>query len=185
MPASARFRLLKTRLGELRRHLLPAKFSPTGLYSDRALDRARGYRVLVHAEFEAFVEDRCWNLAQNTIQRWKADKRSHHVLMCILARCGPKREADLTIMEYVGQAGNTYYQSVVDKNHGIREQNLVDLLQPIGIERSSLDLTWLSTVDSFGSDRGEVAHRSIGAQKPIDPKTELVLRPHDHVSCVA
>ena len=37
--------------------MLPEKFSPTGDYSDRQLDRARGFRLLAHAEIEAFLED--------------------------------------------------------------------------------------------------------------------------------
>jgi hypothetical protein len=45
--------------------------------------------------------------------------------------------------------------------------------KPIGIELSDLDGTWVSTVDSFGVDRREVAHSVIGTQKPIDPGTEL------------
>ena len=44
MSVSARFKQLRTRLAELREHLLPKSFSLTGDYTDRELDRARGYR---------------------------------------------------------------------------------------------------------------------------------------------
>lgn len=172
MPQSVRLQQLKRRLTILGRHLLPADLSATGSYSLRVLDRARGYRVLVHAEFEAYLEDRCWALAHGAIQQWKADKKPRHVLMSLLTRCGPSASNGQTLEERIGKAGNSYYH-LVKLNHGIRESNLVALLQPVGIELADLDGTWVSTVDSFGVARGEVAHSAVGAQKPIDPRTEL------------
>ena len=56
--SSPRYKLLSRRINELRRHLLPAKFDPTGTYSPRVHERCRAFRLLVHAEFEAFIEDR-------------------------------------------------------------------------------------------------------------------------------
>jgi len=173
MPQSARFLVLNKRLTVLRHHLLPAKFSPTGTYSDRVLDRTRGYRVLVHAECEAFIEDRCWALATEAIRQWKADGKARHVLMSLLARCCPDVHVDLALGDCVGKAGSSYYH-IIQNNHGIREGNLVNVLQPVGLELSDLDATWLGTVDSFGVARGEVAHSTIGAQQPIDPLTELM-----------
>lgn len=172
MPQSARLLQLKKRLTILRRHLLPADLSATGSYSLLVLDRARGYRVLVHAEFEAYLEDRCWAVASGAIQQWKVDMKPRHVLMSLLTRCGPSASNSLTLEDRVGKAGNCYHH-LIQQNHGIRELNLVNLLQPVGIELTDLDGTWVSTMDSFGVARGEVAHSAIGAQKPIDPQTEL------------
>lgn len=172
MPQSARLLELKRRLTILRRHLLPGDFSATGMYSLRLLDRARGYRVLVHAEFEAYLEDQCWALACGAIQQWKIDKKPRHVLMCLLTRCGPAASNGLTLEERIGKAGSTYH-NLIKKNHGIRETNLETLLQPVGIELTHLNGTWLNSVDSFGVARGEVAHSAVGAQTPIDPRTEL------------
>jgi hypothetical protein len=136
------------------------------------LDRARGYRVLVHAEFEAYLEDRCWAVANGAIQQWKVDNKPRHVLMSLLTRCGPGASNGQTLEERIGKAGNGYYH-LIQKNQGIRESNLLSLLQPVGIELTDLDGTWVSTVDSFGVARGEVAHSAVGAQRPIDPRTEL------------
>jgi hypothetical protein len=172
MPPSARLIELKSRLTILRRHLLPADLSATGSYSLRVLDRARGYRVLVHAEFEAYLEDRCLALAIGAIQQWKIDKKPRHVLMSLLTRCSPAASSGGTLQERIGQAGSSYHH-LIRNNHGIRESNLEILLQPVGIELSDLDGTWVSTVDSFGVARGEVAHNTVGAQRPIDPRTEL------------
>ena len=65
MPRSIRFRQIQSRCRDLRRHCLPSVFSATGDYSQRALDRARGYRLLVHAEIESFVEERAFEVGLN------------------------------------------------------------------------------------------------------------------------
>lgn len=163
---------LKTRLTTLRRHLLPGDLSATGSYPPRVLDRARGYRVLVHAEFEAYLEDQCTELVNNSIRQWKEDKKPKHVLMSLLTRCGPSESTTQTLEERIGKAGSKYNR-LIQLNHGIRESNLLNLLQPVGLELTDLDGTWVSTVDSFGAARGEVAHNAVGTQRPIDPRTEL------------
>ena len=68
---------------------------------------------------------------------------------------------------------NYYMATVIDQNHGIREENLSKILFPIGIEPWSLDNVWLTTMDSFGRARGSVAHTSVKTQQPIDPETEF------------
>src|SRR5690554_4327391 len=85
MPVSTRFKEMRTRLKELRRHLLPAKFSPTGEYSDRQLDRARGYRLLVHAEIESYLEDVAREVATKAIQEWSNNKKPSTILLSFLA----------------------------------------------------------------------------------------------------
>lgn len=172
MPQSARLLQLKQRLTTLRRHLLPADFSATGSYSPRVFDRTRGYRILAHAEFEAYLEERCWDIASQSIQQWHNSQSPRKVLMSLLTRCGPEPSKGQTLTERIWTAGNNYKQKI-KLNHGIREANLVSILQPISIELTDLDSTWVSTVDSFGSARGEVAHNAIGTQRPIDPQTEL------------
>jgi hypothetical protein len=171
MPQSARLLELKKRLVILRRHLLPGDLSSTGSYSPRVLDRARAYRVLTHAEFETYLEDRCWTIASGAIREWKVDKKPRHVLMSLLSRCGSASDSDETLDERVGRAGSTFFHTIKN-NHGIRESNLLALLQPVGIELADLNGTWVNTVDSFGAARGEVAHTTVGAQRPIDPRTE-------------
>src|SRR5262249_28485668 len=94
-----------------------------------------------------------------------------------LARCGPPVHDGLSLGECIGKADNGYFH-IIQKNNGIREENLVALLQPVGIDRADIDSTWLNTVDTFGFHRGEVAHSTVGAQKPIAPLSELVTVRH-------
>lgn len=93
--------------------------------------------------------------------------------MSLLTHCHAGASSGQTLEERIGKAGNGYYH-LIQNNHGIRESNLVALLQPVGIELADLDGTWVSTIDSFGNARGEVAHGAVGTQRPIDPLTERI-----------
>src|SRR5436190_316520 len=83
--ASARFRELEQRIKKLRGRFLPKNFSPTGDYTDRQLDHARGYRLLVHAEIEAYLEDRAQKIANGSVKQFHVDGRPKHVLMNLLS----------------------------------------------------------------------------------------------------
>jgi len=181
--ASARFRLLERRLHKLRQRFLPAVFSPTGDYADEELDHARGYRLLAHAEIEAFIEDRCREIANATIKTFRVDRRPRTVLLNILS-FHPQdpfgRERLKTIYgskkSYCEEAltqANTSYNRVLAKNQGIREENVLKMLLPLGLEPTMIDATWLNTLDTFGVNRGNTAHTSIGTQQQIDPQDEM------------
>ena len=64
---------------------------------------------------------------------------------------------------------NTYAKS---KNNGIKREDVLRLLLPIGINESEIDETWLATTNSFGSSRGQVAHTSNRVYNAPDPKSE-------------
>jgi hypothetical protein len=60
------------------------------------------------------------------------------------------------------------------RNHGVREMNLLKLLLPLGVEAHELDLTWLASIDSWGSGRGDYAHQSSTKLQTLsDPQDEL------------
>lgn len=192
MPRSKRYRQLLRNLSELRRYLLPAHFDPTGSYSDRVLTRTLGYRVLVHAEIEAFLEDRAWNIALNALRAWKDRQEVTRTAMSLIAFCGllqdspPKSlEADqpnevkqwaekLDLDRKLKRAANAFHH-VVQRNHGIREENLLGLLLPVGVPADQIDPFWVATLDSFGERRGEAAHSSVvgyRTRQPPDPEGE-------------
>ena len=70
----------------------------------------------------------------------------------------------------------TSFKKVIDGNHGLKESNILALLLPIGIDNDSIDSAWLSTMNTFGTQRGVAAHTSASSYKasqPPDPKIEL------------
>jgi hypothetical protein len=53
--------------------------------------------------------------------------------------------------------------------------HLLRLLLPVGVQEHELDRTWLATIDSFGSVRGDTAHQAMRTQQPPDPANELAI----------
>lgn len=187
MARSARFRELQARLTELRRHMLPAKFSATGTYRPRELDRARGFRLLAHAEIEAFIEDVTFDKAKTSVSNWANRQVTSETLFCLVAHYHQGFQTDagqqpafpdtsrLKVKEAIKEAVTAalkQYRTLQDNNHGVKEENLLRLILPVGVRRDDLEPLWITNLNEFGKKRGDVAHRSVGVQQQIDPRTE-------------
>jgi hypothetical protein len=170
--------------------MLPERFSPTGDYSDRQLDRARGYRLLVHAEIESYLEDVSRDVVTRAIIEWKINKKPSILLMSFLSTyhsswnvnndlsneeiiqiAKSRNNVKDTVDEIIELAQRQFIQRVKD-NHGVKEKNFKILIIPTGIDVDELDRTWLTNLDNFGGLRGEVAHKSKRATGIINPKDE-------------
>lgn len=182
MAQSARYKQLLKRISELDANLLPA-VSPTGTYTQAEYDRTRAYRVLAHAEIEACLEDLVHDVADQAFRRWAKDGRSRRPLLGLLAY----HEGALQIrpiLRTVGappeqikdkaqRAKDDFCNRVRTTNNGIREQNVLAMLLPVGVALSDIDNAWLATIDSFGLDRGRTAHQSAAKATLLpDPATE-------------
>lgn len=189
MARGSHYRQLCSELRRLRDHFLPKKWSPTGDYSDRKLDRTRAYRLLAHAEIEYFLEERLWQAVKEEYNNWTNHKQPNYVMTCLIsasrigwhdkeaeeldiARIDPPtiKKNDQSINDIISRAVEQYH-SKVEQNNGIKRRNLKELLMPTGISLAELDPTWLANMDSFGGQRGALAHRSrLGLRSPFDPK---------------
>lgn len=192
---SERLEQLVTQLTALRRHLLPDPFEATGQYEDqeRIETSALAYRMLSHAEIEAYFEDRAIDAANCARAAWTTSKLVSRVALCLLAFSGremalppPTLEAPndnkrkgwpalVDVGERLTPVLAAFFHHVRHENHGIKEKNLLALLLPIGIEHSSLDPAFLTDIDSFGSLRGLTAHSSSrqSVRQAVDPAEEL------------
>jgi len=189
MAKSKEYSILTSQLANLREHLLPSKFDPTGVYSSRKLKRAIAYRVLAHAELEAYFEGRVKEIALAALRKWKTSGTPSSVLMALLAFSGkemecpppslaPPQPSQVAAWEEkkrlgkrVESAASAFFH-VINNNHGIKELNLLKLLLPIGFSVDKLDPVWLADMDSFGAARGQYAHLS-SATMVINPEDEL------------
>jgi hypothetical protein len=180
---SARYRALTQRVRQLEKRLLPRAYSPLGVYSDRQLDLARGYRLLAHAEIEAYIEDVVRVCANDSLRRFQADGKPRTVAMSVLAyhlnqkgvstkQLKEKYSAGVHHVQDVVAQAITAFNQAISLNHGIREPNVLHLLLPLGLLPKEIDSTWLSTIDSFGAKRGQTAHMSFRAQQLPDPRSE-------------
>lgn len=190
MPKSLRFRQLTKELNRLKKQFLPRKFSEINEYSERQLALTFAYRVFAHAEIESYLEDRVWDTVQTAKNIWDNQGKASGVLLCVIAFSGQEMEAPpdtltplkgkknlpedkLKITKKIDIAIRCF-KSVIDQNHGIKETNLLKLLLPIGIDSDDLDKVWLLNMDTFGEERGEIAHSSgIKTKKTPNPADEL------------
>ena len=191
MPKSVRFRSLSKELNKLKMQFLP-KTSPIGSYTDRQLARTIAYRVLAHAEIEAYLEERSWNVVLEAKKKWDELGKSSRVLICLIAFSGQTMETPpntlnptkankaipperIKINKKIELAINSF-NHVIKQNHGVKEGNILSLLLPIGIDCDDLDSTLLATMNTFGENRGSAAHSSATSYRTIqapDPATEL------------
>jgi hypothetical protein len=190
MSQSKRFYQLRKRLSELRRHMLPSKFSPTGSYSPREEDRARGYRLLTHAEIESYLEDQARSVVTDRIRVWKNSRTPSNLLLAFLAcyhsgwfdydeenniriieLSKSRKRIKEAVSEIVDQAQTQFIQNL-QGNHGVREKNLKMLILPTGVDLRELDATWIADLDDFGKQRGEIAHNAKMTTGGINPEDE-------------
>ena len=176
MSNSERFRVLKRELLRLKKQFLPKTISPTGDYSDRKIALTVAYRVLAHAEIEAYLEDRVKEVALNAKRKWDSEGKVNRTLVALVAFA--KKEnfiSSHSLDERISSSVSVFIQ-IVSKNHGLKKDHLLALLLPIGIDTNDLDSVMLATMDTFGIQRGLVAHSSrtsYGVDQPLNPSNEL------------
>ena len=168
MANTKRFNQLEKRIKVIESSYLP-KISPTGSYSNKEQDDLRAFLLLIHAEIESYFEEVSENKVKTAFKNWKAKRSRSNVLLSLVSFCGDDIHGK-DLEDRIHKA-LTLYISKLKKNHGIKGNNILDILLPVGIEHNSIDLTWLNTMTSFGTNRGEVAHSTAAVQQPLDPVT--------------
>lgn len=159
---------LVNRLDKLRTVYLPSEFSPTGSYTDDDLEKVCAYKVLSHAEMEYYFEQIALEIVQKSFHLWRSSKRVSRPLLSLVAYYDGSfpalpdahggNNADKDLNWRVGEAVTKYNKQVRDKNHGIKEKNILSIFLPIGVETSDIDADMLRDLDNFGSERGTIAH---------------------------
>lgn len=182
MAASAQFRRLVARIKELKDTFLPA-IDPTGTYSRSDYDRVRAFRLLTHAEIEAYLEDVCVSAASQVAAAWQADSTARSTLLALLAFSDGVAKVPPDVMptgqslirSRVEGAKDQYTKYAKTENMGVKEKQLLRLMLPLGIREHEIGATLAADLNTFGTQRGDHAHQSIAAQVPPDPGDTLVL----------
>lgn len=177
MATSRRLKQLLSRLTFLENNILPAE-RVDGNYSKREQDLIRSFLLLTHAEIEAYLEDVAKTRVTKSLSDWNSSRIKSNCIKSVISFVGNDLKFDNDVhsnnIQYrINKTVAHYMSTVVDKNHGIKEKNILKVLLPLGIEINELDQTWLSVMESFGSARGLIAHSSFNVQTSIDRNTEL------------
>jgi hypothetical protein len=179
------FSLLKTRLADLKVKFLddqihaeeinPATFSPD-------LDKIAAFRLLMHAEIEDFLERKAKeNLDKIDSQLVKSStgsSRSFPELFYIAAAV--KRPLDsidifnaAALREHISQMLGTA-RGIVKENNGIKEGSFNMMSIFSGKTADEIDSTLSASLNSYGKNRGDVAHQSTRHSSTINsPSTEF------------
>jgi hypothetical protein len=148
-------------------------------YSDTEVDSTRAYVVLAHAEIEEFCEDIVRSKALKAMNIYTRSSKIVPALRWIITYHLIKNnkswgEARNPAPEVVNSAYMSYLGKI-NTNNGVKRKDIEKLLYPLGIQDKHITrlATWLAQMDSFGANRGTLAHKGIGTRRPLDPLTQL------------
>ncbi len=162
---------LKSELLMLENELL--SFDINNQFDNNNQIRMRSYKVFVHASLENYFENIAFDLLDIAKSDWINNSNINCILMHIityssLSYSGNKNQ---TIQIRIENIINEY-RSKINNNNGIKEDNIFNLLMPLGYVETDFDNTWLATLNSYGASRGFIAHKSISVQKPFELNNE-------------
>lgn len=165
------FRLLQQRVDELLGKFVDDQVqdelaNPTTFQPD--LDRLAAFRLLVHAEFEDFLESRAKDnialIGARLIagQNWMRQSPELLALAIGLKRGLPQEDVfDSTrysnfVRELLNSAG-----TAISDNNGVKSQSFALLSLCSGKTLDEIDGVLSASLNSYGKNRGDVAHKSV------------------------
>lgn len=170
---SNEYRLLERRVKELKENLIKDFVEKDVLnMNKKEIELARAYRLLVHAEFEGYFESIAKKLIEKAIKKWRSQRKANLTIVYLMANF-ERIEKNESIDTKINKIVKDFSMEVINKNHGIKANNINNMFVPLGIEKDGIDSALLAALDSFGANRGETAHNSGKVQNPIDIKTEV------------
>lgn len=150
-----------------------------GNYSDEQKLKVAAYLTLVHAEFEHYYEKICFETAKNSVIKFKQDNIFTLPILGLLAfSIENNQNKIITIKTAIDKSQNSWneflllkkkvqksfdkFNYICKNNHGIKRENLLSLLLPIGfpIDESTYNLSFFDIFEKFGITRGEIVHHS-------------------------
>ena len=78
------------------------------------------------------------------------------------------QHSNVDLNNRVNAAYTEHHKYITSNNNGIKEKNILALFLPIGITINEIDNNLLIALDSFGTERGAIAHQT-KAQQCLTP----------------
>lgn len=181
MPVSTFFKTMSSGFKRLDKTFL--SFSPrhAGDYTVRQLSMAAAYTIFCHGEIEAYMEGWATAFTDLAETSWRAKKATRPLVhLCTFheGRKTPQSVPAKDIWNEVVFRAIAKQRGVIANNHGIKEQNICELLSPLGFDLTAVDGILLNDLSAFGTLRGQHAHSSHKAQigttfDPFDRRSKV------------
>ncbi len=123
--------------------------------------KLRALVSLIHAEFETYFEQLGFfvisNYQNNTLTKRQKAKINYSII-CY----GTKvyEGASETITNRI-EGNIVHLKGVIANNNGIKEKDILKIILPLSFPVAQINQTWMNTINSFGSMRGDLIHNSL------------------------
>lgn len=170
---SSKYKNLSKELNSLEKHLI-SKRLVVGNYTSRQKVLIMSFIVLTHAKIEEYFESYGLEIINEASKKWKNKRTIPLSILSLVAYYGYRlpdiptkiilhqnelSKNIISLEERIEKVVNYYNSDIRVLNHGIKETNLLRILLPLGVRVEDFDATWISTVETFSSLRGEAAHK--------------------------
>ncbi len=181
MPSRS-YNRLETEIKRLDSCYLPATTNPLGPSADQQ-EKVRAFYVFSHAAVERYLEDRSIALARRAVQLFVNSGTKRKAMLGLAMYCLPvkgDRDPPLRKASKFEKRATLAYQLLgfhtraVQRNNGIKRNDLLSLVCPVGVDEDELDPVWLTFMDAFGGKRGLAVHdigEEFHAKHSPDPQT--------------
>lgn len=125
---------------------------------------SRSLLVLGHAELESFFEELALDLLISSLGIWKTEGLINYNLGALLFNSPVKMQENDLFSDMPSKSIKKYKEETIEKNHGIKKNNLNNIYTPIGYNLNSIQdqkiNQLIGTLDFLGGRRGESAHHN-------------------------
>ncbi len=168
--SSTEYKKLKKRINEIKKHF-DFKQNTTGPTKEQE-DKLRGFILLCHAEFENYFEKLALEILEKAEKNWTKKRIANYNLASLFINSSIKKDMYcITLsMKIISD-----FKKSMEGNNGIKETNLKNMFEPLGVYiDSSFDSVFIASLNSFGVERGKIAHAStIGTREVLDKKNKF------------
>lgn len=145
--------------------------------TEKQEDLIRAMVVLCHAEFEDYIEQLASTLLENGKTKWLSEGVANKNIAALFMNTEKMRPGTqnqpMTIEAFAIKTIADFENQVNNGNHGIKAKNIDAIYSPLGYSNDNFDQNFLNELDSFGFERGKIAHTSSARTKnTLDFKTE-------------
>ena len=125
---------------------------------------SRSLLVLGHAELESFFEELALDLLMSSLNIWETEGLINYNLGALLFNSPVKMQLNDLFSDMPSKSIKKYKEETIEKNHGVKKNNLNNIYAPIGYNLNSIQDQKINQLiymlDFLGGKRGESAHHN-------------------------